>query len=994
MNRETHQGRVGQSSAPAAAKSPAAGKQTLAQRGAEPPGWSQLLDSVGVTANAANAASAANETSAAQPQEQSSATSLPIQRQEIAATPDVEATEASIDPQALRAELQRLGGDADDLVMGIELQRASAAFSFADEDAFHQTRLREVTSAVEALRPDVQASGDAGLLALLAAVQDRLVAGYQALAITHADESLQAWSGSDDEAQQLAQRQRWGLESGDSTGDWCGIFANAQFRASGMNQAFAAAFNHTSNVAQFFSYVHSRRTPTNIVVAGSPEGAEPIDLRTYHEQRGSLRSWKTGADIGDDLRPGDILTVDWGGDADADANHTCIVSSYTPASGDQGATVVTIDGNAFGVRKPDAALPAFDGADMTTLRSEEGTAGNNYRDLSISAWQVPVPEAGATQDAAESAEAVAPTYGRVGSDQGQQQLTIVGRGRPSVVDFESDHQYPGALEIADLTTELTSPLQRSETGPATANDPSRAFATAASGSFSEIPYRAEMEARFAADFSSVQSFAGRGLDDLGALAATRGEQVVFSSGTPDRQTVAHELTHVLQSRQGLVTDKAMSDPGDASEHEARSVAASIEAPAGQALASQASAQAQAKTSMNASAPPQLAAAPSGAIHRQDSAAPHPPHLDNTEGQARPIDWDAGRATMLENPAELAGAASAREVYDFYLLRNLGVELPAMVADYLAQSAGAELPAETLTADEGRAPRAAAVAALLAFVDARMATLVAEGAAGRAQAEAIRVPLFRASQQAVVSTLNVENSRRYRQTRADDGTITQTFCNVFAYDMVTAMGAYLPRVWWRDPAAAQANPTLDPDLVNTMQMNANALYQWMLDWGPAFGWRGVATPELAQTEANGGKIVVILGGLGDVGITNPGHISVVMAESAAQGLAQREEGLPMQAQAGAVNYSNSGLSDGAQEEGLGPTATGPWWLEFEEEPLQERAERADMSVWPQYARGHGFFVYDGAARGEVSIRTPEEMGLVLPAAAEPAAPAEAPVATAS
>ncbi len=961
MNRDALQGRVEQGSSTgtsaAASAGPAASKQTLAQRGAEPPAWAQLLSSVGV------ASSSEQGVSGAQPQEQSNGTPLLIQRQESEAPA---ATPTSVDPESLRADLTRLGREADALVNGIEMHRASAAFSIADGGEFYQERLREVTGRVEVLRPDVQASGVADLMTQLTGVQDRLVEGYQRLAVTHADESLQAWSNSTDEEQQLAQRQRWGQESGDKTGDWCGIFVNAQYRASGLHPAFAAAFNHTDNVAQFFSYVDGGRTPTEIIPAGA---TGEVELRSYHELRGSLRSWKTGAGIGDDIRPGDVLTVDWGSDDNAAANHTCIVSSYTPASGDRGATVVTIDGNAFGVRKPGSAMPAFDGTDMTSLQLAAGTAGNNHRDLSISAWQAPAPVEG---------DATAPSYTRAGSTQGETVLTIVGRGRPSVVDFEPAHQYPDAIDLADPTIELTAPLQRSETGPAKTNDPSRAFAAAASGSFSEIPYRAEMESRFGADFSGVQSFAGRGLDDLGALAATRGEQVVFQSASPDRQTVAHELTHVLQSRQGLASGgrggKMMSDPGDASEQEARKVEASMAGPE----------TGQSKSAATAA----VSAAPSGAIHRQENTtAPHPPHLDNTEGQARPINWDATSGTMLTDPEELAGSPTARDIYNFYLLRNLGLELPGQVVAYSAGEGAVAIPPETLGAEEGAAPRAAAVNALLSFLSGRMATYRAEGDAGETRAEAIRVTLFRASQQALVRTLNVENSPRYDQRRDDKGNVTATFCNVFAYDMVTAMGAYLPRVWWRDPQAALADPTLDANLTNTMQMNANALYQWMLDWGTAFGWRSVETPAAAQSEANGGKIAIILAGLGVVDQTAPGHVSVVMAESAALGVQQRSGGTPLQAQAGAVNYSNSSIIDDAND-GAADTATGPWWETFPTAELPALAEDetrpADMSAWTQYASGYGFFVYEGGGRGQVSIRTPEETGLVLPEAAEPAA----------
>src|SRR5690606_23905876 len=60
-----------------------------------------------------------------------------------------------------------------------------------------------------------------------------------------------------------------------------------------------------------------------------------------------------------------------------------------------------------------------------------------------------------------------------------------------------------------------------------------------------------------------------------------------------------------------------------------------------------------------------------------------------------------------------------------------------------------------------------------------------------QANQMRADLARANQYAIVETLRVERSPRYQ---AEPG---KTFCNIYAYDVVTALGGYLPRVWWMD-----------------------------------------------------------------------------------------------------------------------------------------------------------------------------------------------------
>ncbi|MFD8408764.1 DUF4157 domain-containing protein [Streptomyces anulatus] len=90
--------------------------------------------------------------------------------------------------------------------------------------------------------------------------------------------------------------------------------------------------------------------------------------------------------------------------------------------------------------------------------------------------------------------------------------------------------------------------------------------------------RADMEARLGADFSDVRvhtdGAAKASAADVGARAYTSGNHVVVGEGGADKRTLAHELTHVLQQRQGPVagTDNGaglrVSDPSDSFEREA------------------------------------------------------------------------------------------------------------------------------------------------------------------------------------------------------------------------------------------------------------------------------------------------------------------------------------------------------------------------------------------------------------------------------------------
>ncbi|MBW2254446.1 MAG: DUF4157 domain-containing protein [Deltaproteobacteria bacterium] len=111
------------------------------------------------------------------------------------------------------------------------------------------------------------------------------------------------------------------------------------------------------------------------------------------------------------------------------------------------------------------------------------------------------------------------------------------------------------------------------------NAPSQQFGQATQGGGSEIPYKAEMEAAFGEDLSGVESHVGEG-DSLGAMgadAAASGNQIAFSSANPDKEQVAHELTHVFQGGEGVHADGEVSSPSDASEVEARHVGAQVAA---------------------------------------------------------------------------------------------------------------------------------------------------------------------------------------------------------------------------------------------------------------------------------------------------------------------------------------------------------------------------------------------------------------------------------
>ncbi|MER7465879.1 DUF4157 domain-containing protein [Streptomyces sp. NPDC097981] len=97
--------------------------------------------------------------------------------------------------------------------------------------------------------------------------------------------------------------------------------------------------------------------------------------------------------------------------------------------------------------------------------------------------------------------------------------------------------------------------------------------------------REEMESRLGADFTDVRihddSAARASAASVGARAYTSGSHVVIGDGGADKHTLAHELTHVIQQRQGPVagTDNGaglkVSDPSDRFEQEAEANATRV-----------------------------------------------------------------------------------------------------------------------------------------------------------------------------------------------------------------------------------------------------------------------------------------------------------------------------------------------------------------------------------------------------------------------------------
>jgi hypothetical protein len=97
-----------------------------------------------------------------------------------------------------------------------------------------------------------------------------------------------------------------------------------------------------------------------------------------------------------------------------------------------------------------------------------------------------------------------------------------------------------------------------------------------SGPGGKIPHRDEMEQAVGANLDGVKMHVGGkaadAADALGAEAFAMGNDVAFRE-QPDKQLLAHELTHVRQQRDGVQLAGGVGAEGDAYEREADEVAA-------------------------------------------------------------------------------------------------------------------------------------------------------------------------------------------------------------------------------------------------------------------------------------------------------------------------------------------------------------------------------------------------------------------------------------
>ena len=106
----------------------------------------------------------------------------------------------------------------------------------------------------------------------------------------------------------------------------------------------------------------------------------------------------------------------------------------------------------------------------------------------------------------------------------------------------------------------------------------------------------------------------------------------------------------------------------------------------------------------------------------------------------------------------------------------------------------------------------------------------------------------------------------------------TFANTYVCDYCQLAGVYLPRVWWTANALVHIAQEERVDVAfgrTVRELSTNALYDWLDDHGPAFGWRREIEPIDLQAAANAGEVCLLIAKSND--LNRPGRVVAVVPE---------------------------------------------------------------------------------------------------------------------
>ena len=233
--------------------------------------------------------------------------------------------------------------------------------------------------------------------------------------------------------------------------------------------------------------------------------------------------------------------------------------------------------------------------------------------------------------------------GNVGVEQLRQQLTKLAEAEAEAQEVEAQR-----LELEADAVRQDVQMKRGEGARPSNAEVLEAAAYGVSASGDAVPFAEEMGALLGVDFAETRAHMGpeatAACEEMGAEAYTYGEHVVFRDANPRKETVAHELTHVAQQRQGVQLTGGVGQEGDAYEQQAeqaeRGVVASprLEPATSRTLAVQAKKEAE---------PQEEPAAPS--IGEGDLLEGSTEPLDCPQFLASPDDWVKLQAAFESGP---------------------------------------------------------------------------------------------------------------------------------------------------------------------------------------------------------------------------------------------------------------------------------------------------------------------------------------------------------
>lgn len=152
---------------------------------------------------------------------------------------------------------------------------------------------------------------------------------------------------------------------------------------------------------------------------------------------------------------------------------------------------------------------------------------------------------------------------------------------------------------------------------------------------------------------------------------------------------------------------------------------------------------------------------------------------------------------------------------------------------------------------------------------------------------------------IISWLDVESSTRYLKKGST------TYCNIYAYDFCYLAGVYIPRVWWKEKSLLELSRGKPVEIrygSTVRELNANAIHDWLEEFGTDFGWRPSFSVTECQQAANEGMVVIACAKR--VATNRPGHICPFVPETVSHKATRRPNGdvsKPLQSQAGGRNF---------------------------------------------------------------------------------------------